>query len=528
MQVNEEVQKYINKLISSDPAVKSSLNPKEVFNKLKQGYVFHQIIGEPIPNNLTWDVYNTIEQDELEEVVYGKNLYYGSNNLPGLKDYLGQKGSQVRIEIRKKQEENNPKQQEIPQEYDDDVYDKETPNYDKKDNKKLDPLESTEDQDSAIPNNSLIDNVKDKTKDYAKESLAKEATKQTAKKTLENTAKQRFGQAALAALRQAGAKIATAVATRNPVVLAIIGIIGVIILIFLVIFVAACIPGMGRNSTEPAKAVENSSQFKLIAAFEEKDLKDLLDKDLDKFKEKIEKIKKEYSGDNKKEIEKICDDIIKEVDELKKIIPQIQIDEKNRSQEAPERDKVANAKKQKYEKKDKILKLTQDLIKKITPKTPCFYQPESGYCGQTSTMMMIATFNPTFPIKQNSSVSDYANVGSTYSGDDIIGLATRHLPNKKIVQVNTQIGTNKPNYEPLYQQALKNNPVVIATQYPPYASYKHFLVVTGYAGEKNGERQYYVNNPAKGKCEKMTLAESYFRNNPYPGPDYWYMYAEDK
>ena len=88
------------------------------------------------------------------------------------------------------------------------------------------------------------------------------------------------------------------------------------------------------------------------------------------------------------------------------------------------------------------------------------------------------------------------------------------------------MGISNPNYEPLFEQAKKGNPVVIGTMFPPDASYQHYVTVTGYAGERNGVRTYRVNNPYSGGCQTIELPETYFRNNPYPGQYYWYMYVE--
>lgn len=528
-------QIFLNIRRAIDRAIRdpqNKLNKEVVIKKMIQGQYPHEIAVDNAPDSdLTNQVNNLSEDDK-------KNLAQAYQNRPAeeyLPDDIAQevnnnkdlknKINDAQLDKNNQGDTQNTTQDTMENEDSDDLQEED------KDESEEDNLEDLEDNkddtgeegeegensDVNQDNNAQGENSESSgDKDNATNEMQDES--QQAQEQIENKLKEEVVEGATKKVAEEAVKntiwqaIAGAIASMGGGWVVVI-----IIVIVLVVLLTMALFSFGRRGHVQATAHQNSADFAVVLSVSRIDeLKRSLDVNIDKFILDIEEIKKiegEKQNSNS-EVLSLCDQIVQKAKSLKGL-----------SAAGIEGGNPEN-KSEKEKLKIEIINLVKKMIPMIFTSVPCLHQPSSGWCGQTSTMMLICAHNPGCGINKNSNIADYARLGSTQMSSSLIGLVQRNLPGKKIIQVNKNMGISNPNYEPLFEQAKKGNPVVIGTMFPPDASYQHYVTVTGYAGERNGVRTYRVNNPYSGGCQTIELPETYFRNNPYPGQDYWYMYVE--
>lgn len=333
--LQKEIQKYVEKLKSGN-VTRDTLTPQYVAYNLKQGVLYHNLIGVYIPENIAKNVYDHIKKNVPDKDLYGDKLYNGNPDKKekGLKDLISSPTDKKQIEDA---QDKTLKGYESPdlgnneprygQPVKDNVYDpgenqkqdldkksEESDNEKKQDND-LENAESEEgDETSSNQSESNGQSVKeevgekakealaDKAKDEIKNQAAKEAGKQVAKKALSQKAKQFI-------ISFIGSKVFLVI---GAIILIVIAVLGVAILL------GGC--SFGKNGHIETKAVANrgSIQTTLVASKLD-NFKDSLDENLDKSTEIIKEIKNNASGDDKSEIIKTCDEVLKKIEELKSI-----------------------------------------------------------------------------------------------------------------------------------------------------------------------------------------------------------------
>lgn len=490
----EERKKIIDGYLAKIKSALEAFDAKYIFNKLKTGVYPHQIAGVNIDKQYIDDITNAYKE-RPDEDIYPDVVLNGDpkSGKDGLANMLGPKDSEARKDIDNAQKKNpdHPDNNPDSNNSKSDQEGSESSNQNKQDEEKNNADENQKEADEKQDDNFDVDS--DNKEDVDSETSQEENIQgdqknpneevNPSKNGVNNVFKGEAGEmggnvagsmvggasgtAAAGAAEAATAGAATSAAVpAAAATLTATAPFWIALFIIIVVIIAVIVLGpmldTGKFGNVKAEAVGNSGNYKVVSALSKADeLKKTLETNLEEFITRIEEIKKNASGDNKDKIITLCDQILKESNELKSISTQ-----NIRKMSAEDKGK-------KEELTVKIMAQIKELVSLVYVKTDVVYLNQiqvegnmaSWGCGYTSSAMVAQSYG--FDLKP-----------IQIAGNLTSGIPSAAWPAQRLTELTGVNWKQASSWDEIVKQVNNCNPVIVGTTFS--RSSGHWMVIIGF------------------------------------------------